>query len=197
MELKEFLNYVAAIATRCSGFIRSVGYVTHRPGLLLMMNEQETFLVTVIIPVIYNLPFTAKIKDINNCKDFEGNEKDFYEFIYFSGYNQKELRCLDYFTGYNAIKSNRMIYYEDNIMNIPGVEEKILNPIDRINIIHNGVRYLIPIGKSITNLNKKDTCALSIYNHIYNSNICNTVKYTIYKEKFKLYVDMWFNILRV
>ena len=56
--------------------------------------------------------------------------------------------------------------------------------------------YIIPASKSITQAAKADTVSLKIYNNPRNP-LVKTVRYTIYKKKFKLPVDIYSNILVV
>lgn len=200
MEFSEYIDYLVSIVTRCSGFVRSVGYITHKPGLIIMMTEQETFLLDVVLPIPYDLSFTARIKDL--CaypKDkVDGTREEFFKYIYFSGYNIKELHILNYYTGYCRLNNNSPIYYEEDIMNIPGMVDQLENSdISNIKVIHNNQCYYIPASKAIIKLNKGDKCSLSIYDHVYGFTNSNTVRYTIYKDKLKLYTNIWFNILKI
>ena len=64
-------------------------------------------------------------------------------------------------------------------------------------IVSDGAKYyVVPASKSITQPAKADTVSLKIYNNP-RSPFVKTVRYTVYKKKFKLPVDIYSNILVV
>ena len=53
-DFKEFCSYIQPILNSCSGFIKTDGYMTHFPGVIVTMDADQTFYGIIHIPVIYN-----------------------------------------------------------------------------------------------------------------------------------------------
>lgn len=196
----EFCKYINPIITGCAGFIRTTGYIAHIPGYIIMMSEEETFVNIINIPVIFNIVIIAKINDLLKLKE-ENDMLNILQNTYFLGNNIRYNNLIKYFNLYNSIDNmSNCIYLEDDCYNISGFDERVKNSdIGFINIPYNNRVFMIPASKSITNLNKSDKVSLKIYNYIeniYNNNI-KTIKYSVYKNKFKLIVNIFCNIIVV
>ena len=201
MELKEFLNYIQPIASGCFGYTRTDGYMTHIPGYILASDEYGYYFYIVQIPVIYDLQFTARIGDIIKCKDFQGSKEDFYKFIYFTGYNIPGMKNVSNLNFYNQFinDNSNIIYSEDNCMLNPDFEKvSSVTGIFAMNVSNGKDFFRIPIGKSVINMSKGDACSLKIYNYLKgNEDRLKTARYTLYKKKLKLNIEIFTNILVV
>ena len=196
----EFCKYVIPIISGCAGFIRTTGYVSHIPGYIVMMSDDESFINIVKIPIIFNIVISAKINDLLKIKT-EESMMNLMQNIYYLGNNIKYNSMMNYLKIYTNIDNySNCIYSEDDCYNIPGfdIRSKDTN-IGYINV-SNGIRnFMIPAGKSITNLNKSDKVSLKIYDYINNrfDERIKTIRYSMYKNKFKLISDIFANIIIV
>ena len=57
----DFFNYVQPILNGSLGFIKTEGYFTHMPGMLLALSYDDTYFAVIRIPVIFNVYITAEI----------------------------------------------------------------------------------------------------------------------------------------
>lgn len=196
----EFCKYVNPIITSFAGFIRTTGYVTHIPGYIIMMSDDESFINIIKIPIIFNIMITAKINDLLKLKD-ENSMMNLFQNTYFLGSNIKCNNCINYFNTYNNIDSKSVcIYSEDDCYNINNFSVVSSNTeIGYINVSNGIKNFMVPASKSITNLNKADKVGLKIYNYIINQddNNIKTIRYSLYKNKFKLIADIYSNIIVV
>lgn len=196
----EFCKYIIPIVTGCAGFIRTSGYICHVPGYIVMMSNDESFLNIVKIPIIYNIVISAKINDLLKIKK-EEDMINLMQNIYYLGNNIKYNSMMQYLGIYTNIDNySKCIYSEDDCFNIPGFIEQTSNSdIGYVNV-SNGIRnFMIPAAKSITNLNKSDKVGLKIYDYINNQydERIKTIRYSMYKNKFKLTSDIFANIIVV
>ena len=191
----DFFNYVQPIVNGSLGFMKTEGYFTHFPGVIVAMSSDETYCAIIHIPVIFNVYMTAQISTFLQLKtpDVQNLEN-----LYFVGYNVKNVSMMNYFNQYNGIdEKTECIYSEPDCFNIPGFEECMANSNISSVIVSDGAKYyVVPASKSITQAAKADTVSLKIYNNP-RAPFVKTVRYTIYKKKFKLPVDIYSNILVV
>lgn len=195
-EAINFCNYIKPILNSCTGFIKSDGYVTHFPGTLVAMNEDETQCCIIKIPVIFNFYMTAIIRKFLSLKspeEFSNFEKE----TYFLGWNIKRQNLIRYFEEYSNIDNTcACIYHNPNCYDLNNFSEIVSNvDIGRMNVITCPDQYfMIPVSKSITPLSKSDTVGLRIYKRSDYQNI-STIRYTMFKKKFNLTVDMFMNCI--
>ena len=194
----DFCKYVNPIITSFAGFIRTSGYVTHIPGYIIMMSDDESFINIIKIPIIFNIMITAKINDLLKLKD-KNSMMNLFQNTYFLGSNIKCNNSIKYFNIYNNIDNKTIcIYSEDDCYNINNFSVVSSNTeIGYINVSNGIKNFMVPASKSITNLNKADKVGLKIYNYIINQNDNNikTIRYSLYKNKFKLIADIYSNII--
>ena len=191
----DFFNYVQPIVNGSLGFMKTEGYFTHFPGVIVAMSSDETYCAIIHIPVIFNVYMTAQISTFLQLKtpDVQNLEN-----LYFVGYNVKNVSMMNYFNQYNCIdEKTECIYSEPDCFNTPGFEECMSRSNISSVIVSDGAKYyVVPASKSITQAAKADTVSLKIYNNS-RSPFVKTVRYTVYKKKFKLPVDIYSNILVV
>ena len=194
-QITDFFNYVQPIVSGSLGFMKTEGYFTHFPGVIVAMSSDETYCAIIHIPVIFNVYMTAQISTFLQLKTTEIQSLDN---TYFVGYNVKNASMMNYFNFYNWIDDKaECIYSEPDCFNIPGFEECMASSNISSVIVSDGAKYyVVPASKSITQAAKADTVSLKIYNNP-RSSFVKTVRYTIYKKKFKLPVDIYSNILVV
>ena len=194
----DFCKYVNPIITSFAGFIRTSGYVTHIPGYIIMMSDDESFINIIKIPIIFNIMITARINDLLKLKD-KNSMMNLFQNTYFLGSNIKCNNSIKYFNIYNNIDNKTIcIYSEDDCYNINNFSVVSSNTeIGYINVSNGIKNFMVPASKSITNLNKADKVGLKIYNYIINQNDNNikTIRYSLYKNKFKLIADIYSNII--
>ena len=194
-EILDFFKYVQPIVNSSLGFIKTEGYFTHFPGVIVAMSSDETYCAIIHIPVIFNVYMTAQISTFLQLKtpDVQNLEN-----LYFVGYNVKNVSMMNYFNQYNGIdEKTECIYSEPDCFNIPRFEECMSSSNISSVIVSDGAKYyVVPASKSITQAAKADTVSLKIYNNP-RSPFVKTVRYTVYKKKFKLPVDIYSNILVV
>lgn len=194
-QITDFFNYVQPIVSGSLGFMKTEGYFTHFPGVIVAMSSDETYCAIIHIPVIFNVYMTAQISTFLQLKtpDVQNLEN-----LYFVGYNVKNVSMMNYFNQYNGIdEKTECIYSEPDCFNIPGFEECMANSNISSVIVSDGAKYyVVPASKSITQAAKADTVSLKIYNNS-RAQFVKTVRYTVYKKKFKLPVDIYSNILVV
>lgn len=189
----DFFSYVQPILNGSLGFIKTEGYFTHMPGMLLAMSSDETYFAVIQIPVIFNVYITA---EINTFLQLKTPDVQYLENLYFVGNNIKLNSMMEYLASYNGIDDKvPCIYTEPDCYNIPGFTE-CMKRSDICNVrVADGKRYfVIPASKAITQAAKADTVSLKIYDNP-RSPMIKTVRYNIYKKKFKLFVDIFSNIL--
>lgn len=194
-QMYDFFSYVQPIVSGSLGFMKTEGYLTHFPGVIVAMSSDETYCAIIHIPVIFNVYMTAQISTFLQLKYMENQT---LENLYFVGYNVKNASMINYFNFYNGIDDKaECIYSEPDCFNIPGFKECMASSNISSVIVSDGARYyVIPASKSITQAAKADTVSLKIYNNERHP-LVKTVRYTIYKKKFKLPVDIYSNILVV
>ena len=189
----DFFSYVQPILNGSLGFIKTEGYFTHMPGMLLAMSSDETYFAVIQIPVIFNVYITA---EINTFLQLKTPDVQYLENLYFVGNNIKLNSMMEYLASYNGIDDKvPCIYTEPDCYNIPGFTE-CMKRSDICNVrVADGKRYfVIPASKAIAQASKADTVSLKIYDNP-RSPMIKTVRYNIYKKKFKLFVDIFSNIL--
>ena len=196
--LIDFCSYIQPIVNGCLGFVKSNGYMTHFPGTIVAMSSDETVCVIIKIPVVYDVYMTSSIGRFLQLKTPEEQLNLFNE-IYFTGWNIKQNSLIKYFNIYSKLNDyGNCIFEEPNCMNIPNFPECVsLTSINNVNISDGIFNYKIPVSKSITQLSKADSLNLRLYNCAFDKNNINirTVRYNMYKKKFKLNVDIFTNIL--
>ena len=198
VDMIEFCKYIQTVVSGCAGFIRTQGYMYHQPGIIVMMNADETVVSIIKIPIIFDIKFAANINTLRNVKE-EKDMEDLFNQVYFTGLNIKENILKKYLYDYiNLDEKCRCIFQEEDCHNLVGFDDKLgSSDIHHINIVDDGMYYRIPISKSFTPVSKPDSCGIKIYDYIYDqSNLgIKTVKYIVYKKKFKLNIEIYFNIL--
>ena len=192
-DIIEFFNYVQPIVNGSFGFIKTEGYMTHFPGVIVAMSADETYCGIIHIPIIFNVYMTAEIGTFLQLKTDDVRK---LENLYFVGNNVKNAAMMRYFYDYNDIDNKaRCIYAEPDCYNIPSFDTCVgASTISSVRICDNRNFYVIPASKAITQAAKAVTVSLKLYDSPRASNI-KTVRYTIYKKKFKLPVDIFSNIL--
>ena len=190
----ELIKYIQPILSSCSGFIKTDGYMTHLPGIVVIMDADEMYCGIIKIPVIYDVFLTAKINTLLSIK------KEI-ESLYFTGWNIKAQNLIRYYDLYSDIDSKvRCIDHEPNCNDIDNFSDvNSHTEIRHVNIIDGLSYYRIPVSKAITTGTKSDTIGLYIYDYIadpLNPQI-KTSRDSIYKKKFKITVDLFSNILLV
>lgn len=193
--LKDFFSYVQPILSGSLGFIKTEGYFTHIPGAIVAMSADETYCAIIKIPVIFDVYITAQI---NTFIQLKTPEVQTLENLYFVGWNVKNRSLMSYFNYYNDIDSILpCIYSEPDCFNIPKFDECMASSSISNVIVTTGTQYyIVSASKSITQASKADTVSLKIYQNPENQ-LIKTVRYTVYKKKFKLPVDIYSNILQV
>ena len=189
----DFFSYVQPILNGSLGFIKTEGYFTHMPGMLLALSYDDTYFAVIRIPVIFNVYITA---EINTFLQLKTSDVQYLENLYFVGNNIKLNSMMEYLASYNGIDNKvPCIYTEPDCYNIPGFTE-CMKRSDICNVrVADGKRYfVIPASKAIAQASKADTVSLKIYDNP-RSPMIKTVRYNIYKKKFKLFVDIFSNIL--
>lgn len=193
--LKDFFSYVQPILSGSLGFIKTEGYFTHIPGAIVAMSADETYCAIIKIPVIFDVYITAQI---NTFIQLKTPEVQTLENLYFVGWNVKNRSLMSYFNYYNDIDSILpCIYSEPDCFNIPKFDECMASSsISNVIVTTDTQYYIVSASKSITQASKADTVSLKIYQNPENQ-LIKTVRYTVYKKKFKLPVDIYSNILQV
>ena len=104
-ELKniEFCKYLQPIVSSCSGFIRTVGYMYHFPGCVVLISFDEAYLSIIKLPVVYDIYMTANINTFLGLKE-ENEMANFKDYIYFTGYNIKMNKMISGYRFYSNIE---------------------------------------------------------------------------------------------
>ena len=191
----DFFKYVQPIVSGSLGFIKTEGYMTHFPGVVVAMSADEMYCGIIHIPVIFNVYMTSRI---NTFLQLKTPEDQYLENTYFVGNNIKGNSMWNYFNQYDGIDTKLpCIYSEPDCYNVPGFDVCMESSSISSTIVVDGSRYfVVPASKSITQASKSDTVSLKIYDNPRSSQI-KTVRYTVYKKKFKLPVDIYSNIIMV
>ena len=193
----EFCKYLQPIVSGCSGFIRTVGFMYHFPGHLVLMSFDESYLSIIDLPVIYDIYIVASINTFLGLKE-EEQMANLIENVYFTGYNIKMNRMKYSYPFYSNIDSIvPLIYHEPDCYNIIGFEEAVSSSeIKYVNVSDGNYNYRIYTSKAITPLNKGDSASLDIFlsNELENVRI---VRYTVFKKKFKLNIQIFSKILLI
>lgn len=196
--LIEFYNYIRPIVSGTAGFIRTDGYMLHYPGIIVLMNADESFVSIIKIPVIFDIKLVSIIGDFLKLKTDE-EILNLQNNLYFIGWNIKESKLIQYMNDYNVLNHYQCEFQEDDCYNLQGFTEGMSSSeISFISVPMSDYRvYRIPVSKSITNAAKSDSVSIKIYPYLYNVNdtMIRTVKYTVFKKKFKLNVDIYCNII--
>jgi len=200
MSKVEFYKYLQPIMNSSFGVIKSDGYMTHIPGTVMTMSDDESMFAFIKIPVIEDMYLTSIISKYIGLKEIDENI-DLNSTLYFSGWNVKRDRLINLYNIYSGIENKvRCLYYSPNCNTIPGFTEAVSTPnIMTMNVSDGMYNYRIPVSKSITSISKSDNVELRIYDCVYNPMNCNvkTVHYRIFKKKFKIFIDVFVNILMV
>lgn len=191
--IEEFFKYVQPLVSGSLGFIKTEGYLTHFPGCIVAMSADEMYCGIIHIPVIFNVYMTTEISPFLQLKTPESH---CLENTYFIGNNLIGDKLMRYFQGYdNPDSKYTCIYQEPDCYNIPGFEQCIGNSsISKVLVTNGDKYYIVPASKSITQVSKGDTVSLRLYENP-RSPIIKIARYTVYKKKFKLPVDIYSNIL--
>lgn len=196
--LIEFYNYIRPIVSGCAGFIRTNGYMLHCPGIIVLMNTDESFVSIIKIPVIFDIKLVSIIGEFLKLKTDE-EIINLQNNLYFIGWNIKEAMMIKYMNDYNILNQSQCEFQEDDCYNLRGFTEGMSNSeISFMSIPKNDYRvYRVPVSKSITNAAKSDSVGIKIYPYLYNMNdtMIRTVRYTVFKKKFKLNIDIYCNIV--
>lgn len=195
----EFCKYLQPIISGCSGFIRTEGYVYHFPGHVVMMSFDESYISIIDLPVVYDIYMTASINTFLGLKE-EYQMTNFQNYIYFTGYNIKMDRMkLAYPYYHNIDNLAKLIYHEPDCYNIPGFEDTVSSStIGYINVSDGKNNYRIYSSKAITPLNKGDFTSLDIFHDLsYELRDLRIVRYTVFKKKFKLNIQIFSKILLI
>lgn len=198
--LIDFCKYVQPIITGCSGFIKTDGYMTHFPGVLITMSRDETQCCIIKIPIIFDVYMTSIINKFLSLKSPEQQSNMMNE-IYFTGWNIVNSTLLNHYNKYDAVESTHSpIFYSKDCYELDAFGELVANTdIGSINIvINNPSMYCrVPVSKSITPVSKSDTVSMTIYrenNHYISPDIL-ILRYSIFKKKFNLQVNMYLSII--
>ena len=193
----EFCKYLQPIVSGCSGFIRTVGYMYHFPGCVILISFDECYLSIINLPVVYDIYMTANINTFLGLKE-EYQMADFKNYIYFTGYNLKMDKMKNAYPFYSNIDNIvPLVYHEPDCYNITGFEEAVLSSeIKYVNVSDGNYSYRIYASKAITPLNKGDLASLDIFlsNELEKGRI---VRYTVFKKKFKLNIQIFSKILLI
>ena len=189
----DFFNYIQPIVNGSFGFIKTEGYMTHFPGVIIAMSADETYFGIIHIPMIFDVYMTS---EINTFLQLKTPDVQKLENTYFVGNNIKNASMMRYFNKYDTIEVNNLcIYSEPDCYNIPLFDECMgSSNISSVRIADGNNFYVIPASKSITQAAKADTVSLKLYADREYPTI-RTARYTIYKKKFKVFVDIYSNIL--
>ena len=190
----EFCKYVQPIVNGCSGFIKTVGFFVHIPGVLMLMSDDESFVSIINIPVIFNCTLYGYINSLLGCKE-EEQQRNLPENIYYTGSNIKANKLIDYYSRYKTIENvSQLLYSELDCNNIPGFTEMVgKTDFSTINVTDGTNVFRIPVSKTITPINKGDSVSIKIFRDILYPDI-GVVKYITYKKKYKLPIELYFNI---
>lgn len=194
----EFCKYIQTVVSGCAGFIRTQGFMWHQPGIIIMMNADETVVSIIRIPIIYDVRLVANINTLRNIKE-EKDMENLFDNVYSPGLNIKGNRLQKYLLDYGNINdTGRCIYSEDDCHNIPGFDNNLASSdIHYLNIVDGDKFYTVPVSKAFTPVSKPDSCGIKVYDYIYDMNNPNikTLQYNVYKKKFKLNIEIFCNIL--
>jgi hypothetical protein len=194
--VSEFFQYIRPIVYGCSGFIKTDGYMLHQPGSITVMDAGEMYCGIIKVPILY--PFTI-VSKINTFLSFKDSESIDLNNLYFLGSNIKMQHLMNYYNQYNDIDTKvRCIYSEPDCYNIDRFQDTNSTADIKYVNISDGIRcYRIPSSKAITTATKSDTVSLFIYDYIFDpsNESVKTARYSIYKKKFKLTVDIFSNIM--
>lgn len=201
MNIEAIFKYLQPIINVCAGFIKTDGYMLYLPsGTLILSDDNEMYccIINDLLPSDYQNGIVAKINTFMSLKNPNDQSIDN---LYFTGWNIKYNSLLDYYLKYNNIDNKvQCIYDQANCETISEFSNLVAKSnIQNINIYFDSILYRLPISKSITNLTKGDQIRLQIYNYILqpkNPQI-KTVKYSLFKKKFGLMVNIFTNILIV
>lgn len=192
----EACTYLQPLINSCSGFIKTEGYFAHDPGVISMFSADETFFSCIQIPVCFDISFVSNINKFLSNKT-EDEMKNIFSNIYFLGENLVKDRLDTYRMLYTSLEVTKTpLFIADDYTMIPGFEEAV-NSVEVTNLAVTmpNIKFVIPVSKAITPINKGDTCSVSIYEDAYNRLGSYTVKYSIFKKKFKVFVNIYFNVL--
>ena len=194
----EFCKYIQTVVSGCAGFIRTQGFMWHQPGVIIMMNADETVVSIIRIPIVYDIRLVANINTLRNIKE-EKDMENLFDNVYSPGLNIKGNRLQKYLLDYGNInEAGRCIYSEDDCHNIPGFDNNLASSdIHYLNIVDGDKFYTVPVSKAFTPVSKPDSCGIKVYDYIYDMNNTNikTLQYNVYKKKFKLNIEIFCNIL--
>lgn len=192
----EFCNYLQSIVNSCSGFIKTKGDFYHVMNAVIMSSEDRCFLSIVDIPISYNFRLTGKCGALLSIKD-DQIKSNVSKYLNYYGATTRGNELLNLYNEYyNNLSIYEMVYHEENAYNIPGFENAVSKTdLSLIPVVDKyGIMHMINSSKSITPLNKSDTCSVSIYKK---TDTIYTVEYRIFKKKFKLYMSIYFNIIKL
>lgn len=199
--LIDFCKYVQPIINSCSGFIKTDGYMTHFPGVLITMSRDETQCCIIKIPVIFDVHMTAIINKFLSLKTPE-QQSNMMEEIYFTGWNIVNQTLINYFRKYDSVENSHFpIFFSKDCYELNSFGEMVTNTdIGNINVVISPNMYCrVPVSKSVTPVSKSDTVSMTIYRdkeHYVLPGVL-ILRYTLFKKKFNLQVDMYLNILGI
>ena len=199
-ELLDFCNYIQPIIKGCAGFIKTDGYFTHIPGIISMISMDETVFSFVKIPLIKDIILSG---NINRLLGLSNEEKsDPIKSLYYFGYNVLMNRMINTCRKFDNIDNLRTpAFSEDDCYNLSGFSECVgKSDISFINVSDGQYNYRLYISKSILPLNKADKCKLEIFPYEEDDGTImipnqRTVRFTVYKKKLNLNIEIFYNIL--
>lgn len=198
-EMIEFCNYIQPIIKGCAGFIKTDGYFTHIPGCIMMISMDQTVFSFVKIPLNVDIVLSGNINRFLGLTDEE--KDDPIRSLYYFGYNILMNKMINTYKNFENISRSRTpVLSEDDCYNLEGFTEAVAGSgISFINVSDGQYNYRLYASKSITPLNKADTCKLDIYPYESDNFVMipnqRTVRFTVYKKKFNLVVEIFYNIL--
>ena len=193
----EFCNYIQPIVNSCAGFIKTDGDFVHVMGNIILESADGCFLNVIDLPVSYNYRMTGKCNVLLSAKE-EADKMNLVKNLEYYGSWSKSQEMLYLFNQYyNMISTGySIVYSEDDAYNIPGFGEAVSSiNYSMIPVVDwNQNMHMLSVSKSIIPLNKGDTCKVLIYDKrdgIY------TTEYRVYKKKFKLYMSIYYNTIKL
>ena len=193
----EFCNYIQPIVNSCAGFIKTDGDFIHVMGNIILESADGCFLNVIDLPVSYNYNMTGKCNTLLAAKE-ESDKMNLVKNLEYYGSWTKSQEMLYLFNQYYNIMPNEfdIVYGEDDAFNISGFGNAVSSiAYSMIPVVDcNRNMHMLSVSKSIIPLNKGDTCRVLIYNRL---NGIYTIEYRIYKKKFKLYMSIYYNTIKL
>ena len=198
---KGIFEYLQPIINVSAGFMKTDGYMLYMPtGVLVLIDENEMYC-GIIEGLDCKIPYTSNIMaKTNSFMSLKNPENQDIDNLYFTGWNIKYNHMLYCYLQYHNIDSKVNCIYDQIDSNVNGFQELVSQSnIQNLNIPIDSLLCRLPVSKSITNRVKGDSVRLQIYDYISQpeNNQIKTVKYSLFKKKFGLVINIFTNILMV